>query len=156
MEAEIQAPGDRSLPDHLQEELEALRIQMQDLSNSSSQAIAENEDLVHQMANLQNDYERKLHDREVDTTLRVEELQNELTRLDSALEKANNQLAQASKDVSSIPRKVEQVHISTPLNSSSTSDAARHQLEAELLTAQNKSDWLKRENNQLELRCRTA
>ena len=99
------------------------------------------------MASLQTDYERRLREQKADTSAKIRELQEELTSLDTQLDKAQRELDETHAINASLNKE-----LTTALSSNGSHPAHAEELAA----AQKKTEWLKRENAQLEKRCEIA
>lgn len=145
-ELEAEAGSHAGPVGELRAELDSVRMQLRDLSLLSTKASSENEELQHRLLTLQSDYEHRLRDQQTATTAEVNHLQDELQKLDQELDKAQHEL--------------EETHaINASLNYELTSalkGGSQTGLAEELAAAQKKTEWLKRENAQLETRCETA
>lgn len=158
LETQVTAHGERALPEDLKAELESLRLQMHDLSASSAKASADNEDLRHQMSTLESDYERKLQEQKDESASQVRELETQLDHLDKELEKAQHDLEETLAVNNSLNQELTSALKSptTSTRSMGPDDSELRRLEQELTLAQNKAEWVQRENAQLEERCLVA
>lgn len=148
LEAEV-AESDGALPADIKLELETLHRQLTDVRFTSEKTAADNEALQLQMAKLQDEHESQLHQRGTESSMKLMELEDELTRLDAELDRAHHDLEETHAVNNSLNKELR-----TALSSPTARSAGG--IEAELAQAQAKSDWLKRENQQLEQRCRAA
>lgn len=157
---EIASQAARPSTDELQAEVETLLLRIDQLSTSSSKATSENDHLLQQLTSLKVQYGKKLHDLEVDATLRVDELQDELSRLDSALDSANHDLDASIGRSERLESELHNVKASIPgmtdikYNASTKDEVAR--LEEKLKLNNDTTHLLQLANDQLEQRCRTA
>lgn len=89
----------------------------------------------------------------------VEALQSELVHLDTSLGQAHHELEETLAVNNSLNQELTAAlksSTASPRSIAGGTDSEIHRLETELTTASNKAEWLKRENSQLESRCRAA
>ncbi|KAL8290164.1 hypothetical protein RQP46_003103 [Phenoliferia psychrophenolica] len=147
LEQEVGAHGERGASGASKAELDTVRLQLQDLLASSAKTSSDHEDLQRRMAGLQTDYERRLREQKADTGAKIRELQEELTSLDTQLDKAQRELDDTHAVNASLNKE---------LTSALSSNGSHPAHAEELAAAQKKAEWLKRENAQLEKRCEIA
>ncbi|KAK4057765.1 hypothetical protein OIO90_000984 [Microbotryomycetes sp. JL221] len=136
-----------SIPDEHVSEMAALRSRVAELETTRLQK----EELQRKLSGLQTEHERARSA----SNSKAEELSKEVSRLDHELDKARHDL----EETLSINASLNQELTAALKNSSpnrSTDDANLTRLEGELAQAQNRAEWLRRENAALEERCRTA
>ncbi|BGP39376.1 hypothetical protein JCM10449v2_003314 [Rhodotorula kratochvilovae] len=141
-----------------QAELEQLRSQVQELRTHSETSSREAEELQQRLAALQGEYQHTLRQQQDEAQGKVQELSAELDRLDAQLEKANHDLEETLVVNASLNKEL-QAALKGPTSpraggANASEDYSR--LQAELEQAENKAEWLKRENATLEQRCRSA
>lgn len=160
------AESDSVIPADTKVELASLRSQLIDLRTFSEQSQADSQTVERRMAVIQADYEGRLHERELDSSGRIRELEDELVRLDESLETAHHQLSETV---------VENKHLNHQLTAAlkltaggggngsagesprGSSDTTRNQnQDPSYVQMRTKVEWLKRENAGLEERCRQA
>ncbi|KAK4704660.1 hypothetical protein P7C70_g1551, partial [Phenoliferia sp. Uapishka_3] len=132
--------------DDLRAELDAVRLQLHDLSASSARVSSEHEALQVRMSGLQQDYDRRLREQKATTGAKIQELQEELSSLDSQVEMAQRELEETHAINASLNQELK----------AAVSNGSHAGHAEELAAAQKKTDWLKRENAQLEKRCEIA
>ena len=129
---------------------------MADLRTSSENSAADNEELQLQIARLHAEYENQFQQRRIESTNQLNALEEEITRLDSELLRANHEIDETLAVNNSLNQELK----SAMKNSGSTGTkglgVGGGGLEIELAAANSKADWLKRENQKLEARCREA
>ena len=140
--------GDRGTSNDMKAELDTVRLQLQDLSASSAKTSSDHEELQRRVVGLQGDYERRMREQKADTAAKMRELQEELTSLDTQLDKANRELDETHAINDSLNKEL------TLALANGAHGGGGHA--EELAAAQKKTDWLKRENAQLEKRCEIA
>jgi chromosome segregation ATPase len=149
LEAEV-AESDSVIPPDTKIELASLRSQLINLRTFSDQSQADNQAVERRLAVIKEDYEGRLHEREVDSTDKIRELEEELNRLDDSLETTHHQLSESM----SLNNQLKQ-QLASALKTSSGPLSPRSSVES-LVQLKNKVEWLKKENSQLEERCRQA
>lgn len=142
-------------------DLDALKQQMADLRSASEKANNENDELQRRMLTLQAEYDRTLQQQETESTTRIDGLEAELESLEREREKIQTDLAQTltlNKQLN------EQLRAALKGNNGGANGNANStgrtqeiaKLEADLQSAENRVEWLKRENAALEARCRES
>lgn len=158
LENQVAAHGERALPQDQQAELESLRLQMHDLSATSAKASTENAELQRRMSALQSDYERRLQEEKDESASQLRELETQLDGLDKELEKVQHDLEETLAVNNSLNQELTSALKSptTSTRSMGVDNSELQRLEQELTLAQNKAEWVQRENAQLEERCLAA
>lgn len=133
----------------LRPELDSLRTQLSELRTQSEQATAQNEELQEHIKTLQAEYDTTLNQQAGATTERVAECEAEIQDLQNALEKANRDLEESRSYSRSLKPDSKAV-------SGDNWAEAKRKLEQDLNAALGKADWLKRENEALEERCKES
>ncbi|SCZ97771.1 BZ3500_MvSof-1268-A1-R1_Chr7-3g09572 [Microbotryum saponariae] len=146
---EFEAKDKAPRPEHVAE-LETLRSALTQAQNTSGE-------LERQITSLREEHTRTLQTSRVQSEQQLHQMTGEVTRLDKELRKAQNDLEETLAVNASLNKEL----TSALKNTGSSTRGSRGademgRLEAELTQAQNKAEWLKRENAQLETRCRTA
>lgn len=159
LEAEV-AESDSVIPADTKVELASLRSQLIDLRTFSEQSQADNQVIERRMAVIQADYEGRLHERDVDSTEKIRELEEELSRLDESLESAHHDLSQSLLQNTQLNQQLTSALKASsggggPGSPRGSAESPRSQ-EPSFVQLKNKVEWLKRENSQLEERCRQA
>jgi chromosome segregation ATPase len=138
-------------------DLDSLRTQLADLRNISEHSSAENEELQRRMHTLQTEYDRTIQQQENESATRIDALEAEIGQHEQDLEKARRDL----DETLSLNRQLNEqlrVALKSPTSPQQGGASPEHiqRLEQELLSAENKIEWLKRENAVLESRCRES
>ena len=147
----------RKMSSELRPELDDLRSQLADLRKQSEQSSVQNGELQEHIKVLQADYDQTLERHQTSSSSRLAECEAELEQLQEALEKAQHEL-----DETLAINKQLNAELSSAMAKAGSSagasggDATSRQLEADLTAALNKTEWLKRENETLEERCRES
>lgn len=133
----------------LRPELDNLRTQLSELRTQSEQATAQNEELQEHIKSLQTEYDKTLNEQATNSSDRVAECEAEIQDLQEALDKAKRDLQQSQTQSKSL------LPSANAANSQDWPETKR-KLEQDLAAALNKADWLKRENESLEERCKES
>ena len=133
----------------LRPELDNLRTQLSELRTQSEQATAQNEDLQEHIKTLQAEYDKTLNHQATASDDRVAQCEAEIQELQHALDKAKRDL-EASR--------TQNKALKPDASAASSPDwpEAKRKLEKDLAAAMSKADWLKRENESLEERCKES
>ncbi|GAA5956541.1 hypothetical protein JCM3765_003477 [Sporobolomyces pararoseus] len=141
-----------------QAELENLRREAEQHRSNHESTSRQLEEHQRNAASLQSEFQRNLRDQQAESAAKIKELNDELSKLDEELEKAHADLEETHAVNASLNKELQSAlknPTSPRLGSHSASEDVTR-LQADLEQAQNKSEWLKRENASLEERCRTA
>ncbi|GAA5993422.1 hypothetical protein JCM5350_006875 [Sporobolomyces pararoseus] len=141
-----------------QAELENLRREVEQHRSSHDSTSRQLEEHQRNAASLQSEFQRNLRDQQAESAAKIKELNDELSKLDEELEKAHADLEETHAVNASLNKELQSA-LKNPASPRLGSHAASEdvtRLQADLEQAQNKSEWLKRENASLEERCRTA
>lgn len=135
------------------DEVETLKRQLADLQQNKELHSVESNDLQRRLGAMHSEHERKT----TETSATVRELQAEVRRLEQSLDKANHELEETLAVNDSLNQELTAAlnHPASPRAGTNGSSDPR-KLENELIQAQNKSEWLRRENQALEQRCQVA
>ncbi|BGP07397.1 Tip elongation aberrant protein 1 [Rhodotorula toruloides] len=145
-----------------QAELDGLRSQVHELRGLSESSSQETQELHQRLAALQAKYQQTVRQHEEQSHSKVSSLEAEVDKLHADLAKAQHDLeetlavnASLNKELQSALKNPASPRIGSAAGfTGGSEDVAR--LHTELEQAQNKAEWLKRENASLEQRCRTA
>jgi chromosome segregation ATPase len=157
LEAQLAQTNGRETPS-MMGDLDSLRKQLADLRDISEQSSAENEELQRQMHKLKAEYDQTLQQQESDTAGRIDALEGEIQQHEQDLEKTRRDL----DETLALNRQLnEQLRAAlksptSPRQGSGASPEHVQRLEQDLLSAENRVEWLKRENQVLEARCRES
>ncbi|GAA6018429.1 hypothetical protein JCM11491_006994 [Sporobolomyces phaffii] len=141
-----------------QAELDNLRREAEQHRTNHETSTRQLEEHQRNAASLQSEFQRNLRDQQAESATKIKELNDELSKLDEELEKAHADLEETHAVNASLNKELQSA-LKNPASPRLGSHAASedvHRLQADLEQAQNKSEWLKRENASLEERCRTA
>ncbi|GAA6059796.1 hypothetical protein JCM10212_003691 [Sporobolomyces blumeae] len=141
-----------------QAEVENLRRQVDEHRSKSESSARQVEDHQRSMSALQSEFQRNLRESQAESQHKIDELNEELSRLDQELEKAHADLEETLAVNASLNKELQTAlkNPASPRLGSQPGSEDVQRLQTELEQAQNKAEWLKRENASLEQRCRTA
>ncbi|GAA5828828.1 hypothetical protein JCM3770_005840, partial [Rhodotorula araucariae] len=139
-------------------EVDQLRSQVQELRAHSEASSRETEELHQRLGALQSEFQQTLRHHQEEAQGKVQELTEELRDLDAQLEKAHHDLEETLAVNASLNQELQAAVKGTTLPRVAGANASEDysRLQAELEQAENKAEWLKRENATLEQRCRSA
>lgn len=145
--------NDPHMTNELRAQLTELTTQLEQLRMSSKQSTTDNEELQRRMGSLQAEYEKDMSSYEASATQKMRAVREELGGAQSKNEKLQAELAACIKQNQSLSAKLNQA---PGKRSDDDSDGSSKELLAQLAHAQKQVDWLKRENADLQSRCRDA